>query len=52
VASVLSFWCRSVAFRGIPLLVKIKVLGLLVVVQIHLIWLDLSNMVVLGDWGC
>jgi hypothetical protein len=29
VTSVLSFWCRSVAFRSTPLLVKIKVLRLL-----------------------
>jgi hypothetical protein len=31
VASVLSHWCRSVAFQSITLLVQIKVMGLLVV---------------------
>jgi hypothetical protein len=40
---VLIIWC------GLTSLVENKVLGLLVTVRILLIWLDLSNIVVLGD---
>jgi hypothetical protein len=46
----ISFWCRSVALKSIPMLVQTNVLGLLDVVRIYLISLDLRNMVVLGHW--